>query len=97
MATARPAVMILLGCTGVGGALLYLTTGSSYDLDPGRHGHANVPNTSADVSQRAVASMLHGLEGKTLAQKLEAVHDGATQTHEIGFGTDESSVRNKGK
>jgi hypothetical protein len=39
--------------------------------------------------------MVAGLEGKTAREKLEAVHDGATHTHEIGFGTDESGARQK--
>ena len=29
--------------------------------------------------------MLIGVKGKTFSQKLEAVHDGAIETHKIGF------------
>ena len=35
--------------------------------------------------QEEIAAMLTGVKGKTLSQKLEAVHDGAIETHKIGF------------
>jgi len=43
-----------------------------------------------------ITSMLANLESKTTREKIETVRDGATRTHEIGFGTDESSVGEKG-
>ena len=44
---------------------------------------------------RGIEELLAGLGAKSTREKLEAAHDGATHTHEIGFGTDESSVRRR--
>ena len=56
------------------------------------HGHAD---TVAGASAQGVADMLGSLKGKSTRDKFEAVHDGATRTHEYGFGTDEHATRDK--
>ena len=77
----------------VGCGLFTLTTGSQVT-----HEHLRRDQTELNQARRRaqdIRNMVAGLEGKTAREKLEAVHDGATHTHEIGFGTDESGARQK--
>ena len=77
----------------VGWGLLQFTSGSQVT-----HEHLRRDATELDQARRRAQefeTMVGGLQHKSTREKLEAVHDGATRTHEIGFGTDESGARQK--
>ena len=48
-----------------------------------RQRHSTSPGLAAGPEE--ISAMLIGVKGKTFSQKLEAVHDGAIETHKIGF------------
>ena len=80
----------------VGYGLFALTTGDQVSRDVHLRSAASGAELQ-DARRRAtgICDMVAGLEAKSTQEKLEAVHDGATRTHEIGFGTNESAVRAK--
>ena len=77
---------------------LFLLVGGSYQFILGRQEelamhlkeeaarrqrHSTSPGPAAGPEE--ISAMLIGVKGKTFSQKLEAVHDGAIETHKIGF------------
>jgi hypothetical protein len=77
----------------LGWGLFQLTSGSQVS-----HVHLRRDATELHQARRRaqdIEAMVGSLQDKSAREKLEAVHDGATRTHEIGYGTDESVVRQK--
>lgn len=87
---------LLMAPVAFGWGLLTLTTGTDGESTPHQHLRTS-PAEFREARRRAagIEELLVGLGAKSVREKLEAAHDGATRTHEIGFGTDESSVRRR--
>ena len=84
---------LLFTPVGVGWVSLQFSAGSQVS-----HKHLRAPAAELEQARlrtKGIGEILAGLPRKSTREKLEAVHDGATRTHEIGFGTDESSARQK--